>query len=182
MVTLVVYYSYTGRTHYEAKRIAERIGAELYEVREQKHRSHLNAYLLGPVQARRRKEIIMEPIAVRMEDYDKVIIMSPIWGGWPAPAFSMVVRELTPGINVEVYLTSDSGKAKDLAAVRRWVELRGAHVNHIQVIKTIDLKERDRLHVQRRLREIKEEEERAKAQAASAQAASAQAANAPKKE
>ena len=36
--TLVTYYSFSGRTHYEAKRMAEAVEGELYEVREQKLR------------------------------------------------------------------------------------------------------------------------------------------------
>ena len=159
MVTLVIYYSFSGRTHYEAKRLAELVGGELYEVREQKHRSQLSAYLFGAPQARRRATVILEPIAVRMEDYDRIIIMCPIWGGWPAPAFNSVIKELPLGTNVDIYLTSDSGKARDLDAVKQGVELRGAHVGQIGVIKTVDLHKRDKRHAQRRMREIQAEEQ-----------------------
>lgn len=158
MVTLVLYYSFTGRTHYEAKRKSEQVEGELYEVREQKHRSQISAYLFGAAQARRRATVILEPIAVRMEDYDKIIIMSPIWGGWPAPAFNTLVKELPLGAHVEIYLTSDSGRAHDLPAIQKHVELHGAHVDHIEVIKTLDLRKRDKRHVKRRLQEIKAEE------------------------
>lgn len=156
MYTLVAYYSFTGRTHYEAKRMAERVGGELYEVREQKRRSLYSAYLFGPSQARRRKYVVVEPIAVNMEDYDRIIIMCPIWGGYPAPAFNSIVRELPVGREVEIYLTSDSGRAKGLAELRRRVELQGVHVTHMEVIKTEDLHKRDR----RRRRRMRDEGER----------------------
>ncbi|MBR3382440.1 MAG: hypothetical protein IKG85_05325 [Clostridia bacterium] len=158
MYTLVAYYSFTGRTHYEAKRMAERVGGELYEVREQKRRSLYSAYLFGPSQARRRKYVVVEPIAVNMEDYDRIIIMCPIWGGYPAPAFNSIVRELPVGREVEIYLTSDSGQAKGLAELRRRVELQGVHVTHMEVIKTEDLHKRDRRR-RRRMRDEGEQEE-----------------------
>lgn len=153
MYTLVIYFSFTGRTHYEAKRMAEAVDGELYEVREQKRRSMFSAYLFGPSQARRRKFVVVEPIAVTMDEYDKVIIMCPIWGGYPAPAFNNIVHELPMGMDVEIYLTSDSGKARDLEVLKKRVELQGVHVNHIEVIKTEDLRKRDK----RRMKRLKEE-------------------------
>ena len=150
MDTLVMYFSYSGRTHYEAKRTAERVDGELYEVREQRRRSMLSLYLLGPRQARKKSFVYVEPIAVNLSEYDRVIILCPIWGGWPAPAFNSIVRELPQGIEVQIILTSDSGKAKDLAAVRRSVERRGVTVTSATVIKTEDLRKRDREHEKRR--------------------------------
>lgn len=158
MVTLVAYYSFSGRTHYEAKRMAEKLGAELYEVREQRHRSMLSLYFAGPAQARRRTFVYIEPFALNLEEYDKIVIMSPIWGGWPAPAFNSIVRELPVGKEVEIYLTSDSGKARDLANVRKYVERRGVNVTNISVIKTEDLRKRDRKHNERRRKELADKE------------------------
>ena len=74
MDTLIAYYSFSGRTHYEAKRMAEKTGGELYEVREQKRRSLLSALVFGVSQARKRKHVYVEPFAVNMEEYDRVII------------------------------------------------------------------------------------------------------------
>ncbi|MBO6061624.1 MAG: hypothetical protein J6P98_05885, partial [Clostridia bacterium] len=88
----------------------------------------------------------------------KIVIMSPIWGGWPAPAFNSIVRELPVGKEVEIYLTSDSGKARDLANVRKYVERRGVNVTNISVIKTEDLRKRDRKHNERRRKELADKE------------------------
>lgn len=164
MDTLVMYYSFSGRTHYEAKRVAERVGGELYEVREQRRRSMFSLYLMGPREARRKTFVYVEPIAVNLEDYDRVILLAPIWGGWPAPAFNSMVRELKPGMEAEVILTSDSGRARDIAAVRREVERRGVCVTGVSVIKTEDLRKRDRAHAKRRREELRRERETAKKQ------------------
>ncbi len=155
METLVMYYSFSGRTHYEAKRVAERVEGELYEVREQRRRSVFSLYFLGPRQARRKTFVYVEPIAVNLEDYDRVILLAPVWGGWPAPAFNSMVRELKPGMEAEVMLTSDSGRVRDINAVRREVERRGVIVKGVSVIKTEDLKKRDRKHARRRREELR---------------------------
>ena len=153
METLVLYYSLTGRTHYEAKCIAEQVGGELYEVREQKHRSLASAYLFGPAQAKRRRTVFIEPMAVAPADYDRVIILAPVWGGFPAPAFNTAVREIPAHKEVEVVLTSDSGKMKDEASLRHYLEARGLIVKSIRVIKTVDLMKRERRHRKRMLKE-----------------------------
>lgn len=153
MNTLVLFYSLTGRTHYEAKCIAEQVGGELYEVREQKHRSLASAYLFGPSQAKKRKFVFTEPMAISLDDYDKVILLSPIWGGFPAPAFNSMVREIPAHKEVEVVLTSDSGRMKDEAGLRNYLEARGLIVGNIRVIKTVDLMKRERRHRKRLLRE-----------------------------
>ncbi|MBR6109090.1 MAG: hypothetical protein IKQ36_05085 [Clostridia bacterium] len=157
MDTLIAYYSFSGRTHYEAKRMAEKTGGELYEVREQKRRSLLSALVFGVSQARKRKHVYVEPFAVNMEEYDRVIIMCPVWGGYPAPAFNSIVAELVRGQEVQIVLTSDSGKAHDLNELKKRVELQGVRVTEVSVIKTEDLKKRDRMH-EKRMREQTEKE------------------------
>lgn len=157
--TLVMYYSLTGRSRFEASRISREEGAELYEVREQRHRSLYNAYLFGPGQARARRFVYIEPIAIDLEDFDRIIIVCPVWGGYPAPAFNNIVSELPPERDVEIYLTSDSGKAKARAETTVLVEMQGVRVVKYEVIKTIDLKKRDKLKM-KKLREERKRKER----------------------
>ena len=157
MNSIVLFYSFTGRTHYEAKRLAEATHAELYEVREQRRRSLASAYLFGAHQARKRSFIVIEPLAVSLEEYDRIILMSPVWGGCPAPAFNAMVRELPAGKEVEIRLTSDSGAARDLEALKKRVEQMGVTVTKLEVIKTEDLKKRDRKH-RKRMKERETEE------------------------
>ena len=156
MNTLVIFFSLSGRTHYEAKRIAEQEKAERYEVYERPARSLLNAYLVGVSQARRHKKVNVEPIAVRPCDYDRVIIMCPVWGGAPAPVFNTILDEVDEGQSVEILLTSNSGRVRKPAALKRYVESKGIKVDRLEVIKTIDLKKRDK----NRRRKMQEEAEK----------------------
>ena len=155
MYTLVMYYSLTGRSRYEASRISKELGADIYEVHEQRHRSLYSAYLFGPGQARGRRFVYIEPIAVDIEEYDKIIIVCPVWGGYPAPAFNNIVSELPPDKEVEVYLTCDSGKIKAQAETTMLVERQGVKVVKFEVIKTLDLNKRDKRKMKRLHKENK---------------------------
>ena len=160
MDTLVIFYSLTGRTHYEAKHLAQDIGADRYEVYERKYRSRLNVSLTGRSQARKRVNIPIEPIAVDFNDFDRIIIMAPIWGGYPAPAFNSILNEIPKGKQIEIILTSDSGKMKDEEELKKIVESKGCVLTKLEVMKTIDLNKRDKLHYERVMKEKAEEEKR----------------------
>lgn len=159
MYSLVMFYSLTGRSRYEASRIAKETGSDIYEIHEQRHRSMFNAYLFGPGQARGRRFVYIEPIAVDIEEYDKIIIVCPIWGGYPAPAFNNIVSELPPDKEVEIYLTCDSGKVKSQDETTLLVERQGVRVTGFHVIKTQDLNKRDKLHM-KKLRDEKKAKEK----------------------
>ena len=156
MNTLVIFYSLTGRTHYEAKKLADELGADRYEVMERKTRSSFSASFKGRSQARKRKAVSIDPIAIRLDDYDRIIIMAPIWGGYPAPAFNSIIRELPEGKQVEIVLTSDTGRSKDPSGLIRFVEESGSKVINLKVMKTIDLNKRDRIHMRREKRAVRE--------------------------
>lgn len=135
MNTLVIYYSLTGRTYKEAKRLANELGAERYRVEERKRRSAIGAATVGRIEAKERKASYIDPIAVRLSDYDNVVMMAPIWGGYPAPAFNSMVRELSDGVNVGIVLTTDEGDLKDEEGLIRFVESTGAKVAGVKVIE-----------------------------------------------
>lgn len=158
MNTLVIFYSLTGRTHYEAKQLARELDASRYEVTERKRRTNFSASFKGRSQARRREASPIDPIAIKLDDYDKIILMSPIWGGYPAPPFNSMVKELPAGKQVEIVLTSDTGVVKDKKGLIDFVEQSGSSVVKVTVMKTIDLKKRDRNHMKRIKKEQKEAE------------------------
>ncbi len=158
MVAIVAYFSYSGRTRYEATCVAREMGAELYELREQHRRGMLRLNLLGPIQARRQNTVMIEPVAVDFSEYDRIVLCVPVWGGYPAPVFNNAIREVPQGMEISVVLTCDSGKIKTEDAIRRYAESHGVHVTDITVIKTIDLNKRDRIRRRKLLREAREAE------------------------
>ena len=111
MKTLVIYYSYTGRTKTLAAEIAKQESADLIEVCERKRRSVPSAYVLGSFAAMRRKEAKLQPFACDFSAYDKIIIAMPIWAGYPSPPMNNILHALPGGKNVELVMTSGSGSS-----------------------------------------------------------------------
>ncbi len=111
MKTLVVYYTLSGRSEKVAQKIKEERGADIFQVKELKKRGMFNAFLLGAPAAFRKKKAVIEALDVRFYDYDLIVIVMPIWAGYPAPAFNNVVSVLPSGKSVELVMVSASGSS-----------------------------------------------------------------------
>lgn len=122
MKTIVMYYSYTGNAKRIAQQMAEKMGAELYEIKEQKRPGTVSAYIFGSFQAMRQKTTPITPLSVDLSAYDKIIFVAPIWAGMPAPAFNSCIALLPAGKEVELHIVSGSGnsnKEKVIALIER---------------------------------------------------------------
>ncbi len=88
MKKLVVYYSFEGGTKIIGDAIAEEIGADILELklmREVKKKEYMKTYL-GPKQVLMKTAPILKPYKFKPQDYDLIIIGTPIWAGTFAPA------------------------------------------------------------------------------------------------
>lgn len=82
---IVVYFSLTGATEFAAKKIAEQLNADLCEVKDKKHKKGKLIYLKGGAASVREKLSKIE-VTKSIEDYDFVVVGSPIWAGKITPA------------------------------------------------------------------------------------------------
>jgi flavodoxin len=85
MKTIVVYYSLTGATEFAAKKIQGQLNADLCEVLDKKHKQGKLIYLKGGAASIREKLTEIE-VTKSIEDYDVVVVGSPIWAGKITPA------------------------------------------------------------------------------------------------
>ena len=109
MKTIIIYYSFSGSTEREAKRLSSELGATLLRVNEVRNRSSFGSYILGCPQAMRRKAVAIRPLGIDLKQFDKIIIGCPIWAGFPAPAFNSIVQQLPAGKDVELFFCSGGG-------------------------------------------------------------------------
>ena len=112
MKTLVVYYSYTGKTRLVAERRAKEVAADILELKEKTRRSKFNAYFFGCIAARKQKLAELQDFTTDLPSYNKIIIAMPIWAGYPAPAINNIINSLPPGKEIELIMTSGSGNSK----------------------------------------------------------------------
>ncbi len=77
---LVVYYSRTGNTRKIAQEIATKLGCDIEELIDTKNRKGFLGYLKSGYDAIRKRPTILQPLKTNAEEYDLVIIGTPIWG------------------------------------------------------------------------------------------------------
>jgi flavodoxin len=80
MKTLVAYFSRTGTTKKVAEMIAEKMGADVEEIKDIIDRSGVKGYLKSGRDAMKKRLTKLEPLQNNLAEYDLVIIGTPIWG------------------------------------------------------------------------------------------------------
>lgn len=79
MKTLVIFYSRTGTTKKVSEIIAQKLNADMEEIQDTVDRSGVKGYLISGRDAMKRKLTQLEPIKKNLNEYDLVIIGTPIW-------------------------------------------------------------------------------------------------------
>lgn len=92
MKTVVVYFSLTGNTKFVAEKIAQQLDADLCEITDKNHKKGKMLYIKGGAAAMREKltDITVE---TPIDDYELVIVGSPVWAGKIAPAIRTFLVE-----------------------------------------------------------------------------------------
>jgi len=86
MKVLVVYYSRSGHTRQAAEMLAEKLSADLQELVDRSSRKGLIGWLKSGRDAVKEKEAELAPLERRPEDYDLIVVGTPVWASHPAPA------------------------------------------------------------------------------------------------
>jgi NAD(P)H-dependent FMN reductase len=85
--------------------------AGIEEIVDVKRQSTFAAYTVGSLRAIRRKKTPIQPLKAQLDSYDKIILMSPVWGNRPTPAVNSAIECIPPGKKVEIIMVSASGKS-----------------------------------------------------------------------
>jgi flavodoxin len=81
MKILVTYYSRTGTTRKVAEALAQKMGAELAEIKDTMDRSGVLGYLKSGRDAMKRLTTKLEPTNHNPAAYDLVVVGTPVWAG-----------------------------------------------------------------------------------------------------
>ena len=139
MKKLALYYSFDEKTKRMAYSKKEELKVDLLvEIKEIKKRSKFNTFIPGIFEAMNMKKSEIEPLGVDLNEYKTIIIFMPLWGGYPAPAMNSVIELIPQGKNIELYMTSPSGKSiKSADNTSNEVQKRGALVTkYVDVVVT----------------------------------------------
>lgn len=136
MKTLVVYYSYFGKTKAAASCLADQIGADLVELAPVGLRIRPFALMEGAVRAvfHRLQDVL--PLEEDIATYDRIIVAGPVWAGQPAPAIKGLIRRYA-FYRKEVcgMLTCSSDGRRAMSALRKELEDAGARCANVIAIR-----------------------------------------------
>ena len=141
MRTLVAYYSRTGNTKFVAEKIAEYLKADLCEVVDKKSRKGKFIILTGGYAAIKEKLTEIE-VTKNVEDYDLVIIGSPVWANKMTPAIrTFIVNNDFSEKDVAFFVTMDSDDPeKALLSIKEAVNSK-SQVGELAIINGLKEKE-----------------------------------------
>jgi len=109
MKTLVVYYSRTNTTKKVAEDIQNSLHSDIEEIKEEKDYSGAIGFAKGALDSVRKKESEIKPMKHNPEDYDVVIIGTPVWASTMAsPVYTYLNQNKKKFKNVSFFCTTGS--------------------------------------------------------------------------
>jgi len=120
-----MYYSYSGNTKALANKKAQELGADIEEIIEVK-----KPFIpIGIHRGIKRIGTEIRPIMSQLEDYDKIIIMAPVWADHPVSAIYSLIDCLPEGKEVELIMVSGGGGTRSSAeGTKALIEDKGCEV------------------------------------------------------
>jgi flavodoxin len=108
MKSLVVYYTRTGNAKFVAETIAAELGSDLEEIVDQKKRDGKIGWIMAGKDAARKSLTEISPATKPTQDYDLIVIGTPIWAWSPTPAVRTYIKQNSlAGKKVALFYTSD---------------------------------------------------------------------------
>ena len=121
MKSLVVYYTRTGNAKFVAETIAAELGSDIEEVVDLKKRAGKIGWMSAGKDATQEKQTQIGPTTRVPQDYDLIVLGTPIWAWKPTPAIrTYIAKNDLSGKKVALFFTMASnlkqavGKTKAL--------------------------------------------------------------------
>ena len=141
MKTLIVYYSRTGANERVAKALQEKLGCDIEEIRDTGNRSGFFGMFKSTIETMFKRSAKIEEMEKRPEDYELIIIGTPIWVG-SIPSATKAYLEGNREKFRDVALLSVSGLGeKNDGAIAKFEALAGKKPIASLLLKAEDVKE-----------------------------------------
>jgi flavodoxin len=122
MKSLVVYYSRTGNAKFVAETIAAEIGSDIEEIVDLKKRSGVLGFLIGGFDATTGKETEIAETKKLTEEYELVIVGTPVWNSRPTPAIKTYLHKNNlSGKKIAVFATLSGKKTQAIKRTKAFV-------------------------------------------------------------
>ncbi len=153
---LVVYYSRTGNSKFVAEKISAELNADVEEVVDLKSRRGWLGFLRAGYDATVGKDTKIEKTQKLPNDYDVVVVGTPVWNSRLTPAIRTYLKENDlAGKNVAVFSTNEGrGNEKTLAMLRSLIP-QGNIVGELGISKALSNREETESKVSNWCRNLK---------------------------
>lgn len=135
MKTIVIFYSYTGHTKALAHELIKKESAEIIEIEDIRRPSKLKAYAAGCFAAMRGKTWKIKPIDVNLEEYERLILLSPVWAGNIPPAVNSLLEILPEGKTISVKMVSGGGNSSCKERLEEIIKAKSCMLESFEDIK-----------------------------------------------
>jgi flavodoxin len=109
MKSLVVYYTRTGNAKFVAETIAAELGSDTEEIVDQKKRAGPLGWVSAGRDSTQEKEAQIVPTKLSPQNYDLIIIGTPIWAWRPTPAIRTYLKQNDlSGKKIALFFTMDN--------------------------------------------------------------------------
>ena len=129
MKTAIVYYSMSGNSEYVADKIAEKIEADILRIEPVKAYPDKGAekFIWGGKSAVMREKPVLQPYEFSAEQYDRIILGTPVWASTFTPPIRTFIKE-NPAIcgkKIAVYTCYSGGGAdKAIEKMRKYLGIK----------------------------------------------------------
>lgn len=134
MKTLIIYYSFEGNVKLLGETMASEIGADILELhpKQEIKSTGFMKYLWGGRQVIMKEEPKLEPINVNLNDYELLVIGTPVWAGSYTPAIrSFLSSNSIVNKKIAFFCSHEGGLGKTLDNLKNKLSAN-------QIISSID--------------------------------------------
>ncbi len=130
MRTVIVYHSHSGHTRALAERVRDECGGDLVEVRPKEPYGLLSVYARGSGRARKREADPVEPAAIDLAAYDRIVLGAPVWAAHATPVINGAVEALqnAGGKSAVLFVTCGYSPGEAFADLRAALAAKGVEV------------------------------------------------------
>lgn len=139
MKTLVLFYTFSGKTGIIAKALGEQLKTEVVEVRDRKGRKGLSGMFSLMKDTMADAPVEVDPETVDLSGYDRIFLGSPNWGSMPpAPVNSFIAKNDFSGRELTLFIVQSAlGERKVVDGITKKVEGKGGSVRSYFYINTL---------------------------------------------
>ncbi|MBS5872905.1 MAG: hypothetical protein KIC46_02165 [Clostridiales bacterium] len=145
MKTLLVYYSNQKNIRSLCENSAREGEVDVLELRERYDRGVLSAVTVGAYLAVRGLGSKIDPFEIDLDDYDTIILATPVWHGSPVPAVNAFLHKANLRGRVVSGLLLYDGRhaAKAMETLRERVRLAGGVCRDVVCVSAKELREKN---------------------------------------